>query len=153
MILGWANLSIWNKNEIQKVVAGRLITISFGNVWCANDYHSKCSHQYANDIANILGRDFYRVIQDTIDELSKSFMHHPNHNPEATTKLVMNIGPGTSGTRSLYIAATQLNITPPCIFYVRHVHNFHCLNIEKWFKVYRLVVKIDGTIRTWRARM
>ena len=96
--------------QIQSILSITLITISFGNVWCANDYHSECSHQYANDIANILGRDFYRVIQDTIDALSKSFMN-PNHNPEATTKLVMNIGPGTSGTRSLYIAATQLNIT------------------------------------------
>ena len=27
------------------------------------------------------------------------------------TKLILNIGPGSSGTRSLYLAATQLNIT------------------------------------------
>lgn len=124
--------------QIQSILSITFVTFSFGNVWCANGYNSNCSHEYANDMANILGRDFYRVIKDTIDALSKSYTN-PIHNPEATTKLVMNIGPGTSGTRSLYIAATQLNITSfhsgasssNCTAYLNH----QAVNFEPLFDV------------------
>ena len=71
---------------------------------------TSCSNWYANDIANIIGREYYDVIKDTLDELSNKYPSSI-HDPEANTKLIMNIGPGTSGTRSLYIAATQLNLT------------------------------------------
>ena len=61
-----------------------------------------------------------------------------------TKKLILNIGPGSSGTRSLYLAATQLNITAyhlgassvNCISYSHHrnvslgpLFNIHTMEI------------------------
>lgn len=87
-----------------------LVIITIKDIWSVSGNNSNCSHKYADDISNIIGREFFHVIKDTMDALSK---RHANlaHNKEAKLKLIMNIGPGTSGTRSLFIAATQLNIT------------------------------------------
>jgi len=73
--------------------------------------YSHCSHAYANDVASILGQEYYNVIKDTLKAQSESFITSSQNQRAKKNKLIINIGPGTSGTRSLYIAATQLNFT------------------------------------------
>ena len=79
------------------------------------------------------------------------------HKYSPTKKLILNIGPGSSGTRSIFLAASQLNITAyhwkqssaNCTVYLAH-RNLSSYSLGSLFDIHSMnIMKSEGDIAFW----
>jgi len=113
--------------------------VSEDNVGECNNFGMKrfntsatCAIKYANEIGKIFGDQFKWLVQDSM--LNELNVARCEQQKKSSVKLTLNIGPGSSGTRSLFLAMVQLNITSyhlgfsglNCTIHLRHkVVNLH----------------------------
>lgn len=84
-----------------------------------------CARRYADTVGSVFGRDYASIIFDAMASAVRLGCQHTNL---TSVRLVLNVGPGSSGTRSLFLAMIQLNYTAyhlgfsgmNCHLYYRH---------------------------------
>ena len=81
------------------------------SIMASGNRSNNCINKYVTELSSI-NSQYHDIFLDSLTELSERYKKTDSiisKNP--SSKLIINIGPGSSGTRSLYLAATQLNIT------------------------------------------
>ena len=85
-----------------------------------------CAKNYSNTLGSIFGGGYSTLIYQLLE--SYALKTECKERNSKSTKLVLNVGPGSSGTRSLFLAMVQLNFTSyhlgfsgmNCNLYYRH---------------------------------
>jgi hypothetical protein len=104
--------------------------------YLTNRYNNSvaCARSYANALGRIFGDKFAPLILESMVSIVENALCERS---STATKLILNIGPGSSGTRSLFLAMVQLNLTSyhlgfsgaNCTIYNRH----EFVNLGKYF--------------------
>ena len=68
-----------------------------------------CARSYSNTLGSVFGRDYSSIIFDAMASAIRFGCEKKSN--FTSVQLVLNVGPGSSGTRSLFLAMVQLNYT------------------------------------------